>query len=31
MSSNIKKPNTNCVSCNILLNDKIIVKTGKKM
>ena len=31
MSSFIKKLNTNCVSCNILLNDKYMVKNRKKM
>ena len=30
MSSIIKKLNTNCVSCNVLLNDKNMVKNGKK-
>ena len=30
MSSIIKKLNTNCVSCNILLNDKNMVKNRKK-
>ena len=30
MSSIIKKPNTNCVSCNDLLNDKNMVKNRKK-
>ena len=31
MSSFIKKPNTNCVSCNVLLNEKNMVKKRKKM
>ena len=31
MSSIIKKLNTNCVSCNVLLNDKNMVKNGIKM
>ena len=30
MSSIIKKLNTNCVSCNVLLNDKNMVKNRKK-
>ena len=30
MSSIIKKPNTNCVSCNVLLNEKNMVKNRKK-
>ena len=29
MSSIIKKLNTNCVSCNVLLNDKNMVKYRK--
>ena len=31
MSSITKKLNTNCVTCNILLNDKNMVKNRKKM
>ena len=30
MSSLIKKPNTICVLCNVLLNDKKMVKNRKK-
>ena len=30
MSSNIKKPNTNCVSCNVLLKDKKLVENRNK-
>ena len=30
MNSNIKKLNTNCVSCNVLLNEKNMVKNRKK-
>ena len=30
MSSIIKKLNTNCVSCKVLLNDKNMVKNRKK-
>ena len=30
MSSIIKKPNTKCVSCNVLLNDKNMDKNRKK-
>ena len=31
MSSIIKKLNTNCVSCNVLLNDKNMVKNRKNL
>ena len=31
MSSIIKKLNTNCISCNIRLKDKNMVKNRKKM
>ena len=31
MNSYIKKLNTNCVSCNVLLNEKNMVKNRKKM
>ena len=31
MSSIIKKLNTNCVSCNVLLNDKNMVKNRKNV
>ena len=31
MSSIIKKLNTNCVSCNVLLNDKIWLKIEKNV
>ena len=30
MNSNFKKLNTNCVSCNVLLNEKNMVKNRKK-
>ena len=29
MSSIIRKPNTNCISCYVLLNDKNMVKNKK--
>ena len=31
MSSIIKKVNTNCVSCNVLLNDKNMVKIERNV
>ena len=31
MSSIIRKINTNCVSCNVLLNDKNMVKNRKNV
>ena len=31
MSSNIEKLNTICVSCNVLLKDKNVVKNRKKV
>ena len=30
MTSVLKKFNTNCISCNVLLNDKKMVKNRKK-